>query len=155
MKKIISTVVVAMGMGFASLAMAAPTSYTDNIKVSETGTGTDVTGTCALLNETVKIGVSANVTGAFDCDVVSGNINVAACHKGGSRAPLKCAYTLDANGVVTTNFNATGCTAVGEDSTTPDFTAFTASSRGGTMMGVGLGGSCTATTLEAIGFWTE
>ncbi|MEN8168666.1 MAG: hypothetical protein ABFS08_00405 [Pseudomonadota bacterium] len=155
MKNIISTVVVVMGLGFASIAMAAPTAYVDNIKISQDGTGTGVDGTCALLNETVKIGVSANVNGAFECDETNGIINVAACHEGGTRAPIKCAYTVDANGDTTTTWNAAGCDTVGGDSTDPDYTAFTASSRGGVMLGIALGDRCTSSSLTGLDFWTE
>lgn len=146
MKK--NIIAAALFIGFSTSAMiatAAPTAFQGNVEVTH---GT--TGNCPLLAETVRLGVSAKVHGAYDCSEANNLVKVAACHEGGSRqAGVACNYLLDANGDPTTELPA-GCTAPGGTSTIPDYKAFFTSSRGGVMQEQQLGNRCNASTIVGI-----
>ena len=153
MKKIILGVVTMIGLGIASTAMAAPEAFSGSATVTH-GTG----GDCTLLAETVTLNASAKVQAAWQCDEITGVIKIASCHEGGSRSPVVCAEVMDdSTPPEVIGYNADGCNAsnVGETSTVPDYKAFAATNRGGTVSGRQLGGRCTDATLTSLGFWTE
>jgi hypothetical protein len=137
----------------ASLASAAPTI---------TGASTTITtANCPLLAEQVTVGMSARVVGSYNCSAAANTVRVGSCHPGGSRAPLACnsvqnQAAIDAGAaqtpavVVAPEYPA-GCTAAGTGtSTVAEFKAFVASSRGGAMAEVPLGGACDAGRLGGL-----
>ncbi len=138
---------------FASLASAAPTI---------TGASTTISTTdCPLLVEPVTVGMSARVTGSYNCSAATNTVRVGSCHAGGSRAPLACnsvqnQAAIDAGAaqtppVVVAPVYPAGCAANGTGtSTVGDFKAFVASSRGGAMAEVPLGGACDAARLGGL-----
>lgn len=137
---------------FASLASAAPT---------VTGASTQITTVnCPLLAEAVTVGMSARVVGSYNCSAATNTVRVGACHAGGSRAPLACnsvqnQAAIDAalaagQPAVAPEYPA-GCSATGTGtSTVGDFKAFVASSRGGAMAELPLGGACTEARLGGL-----
>lgn len=137
---------------FASLASAAPTI---------TGASTSISTTdCPLLAEAVTVGMSARVFGSYNCSAATNTVRVGACHAGGSRAPLACnsvqnqaaidAAAAAGQPAVAPTYPA-GCAADGTGtSTVGDFKAFVASSRGGAMAEVPLGGACDAARLGGL-----
>lgn len=136
-----------MAAGFclsAGVASAAGTPFTGNIDVADTD--------CALLSETVTLGVSKSVHGAYACDETLNLVQVAACHEGGSRAQGAACVDLDTTDGDATGPLPAGCTAVGEPafSTIPDFKAFYASSQGGVMAEYALGGRCDDAKVAAV-----
>jgi len=146
MKKNIIAALLAVGLGAsAAVAVAAPAAFKGNQEITH---GT--TGNCPLLAETVMLGVSANVHGAYDCNEETNLVKVAACHEGGSRqAGVACNYLLDENGDPTDELPA-GCDAQGGTSTIPDYKAFFISSRGGVMQEQQLGSRCNESTILGI-----
>ncbi|TRO36612.1 hypothetical protein EQ832_15595 [Pseudomonas sp. ALS1131] len=154
MKNQIIAICVALGMGVAAgAAFAAPTAFTGN----QTITG-GVGGACALLAGDVRLGVSAKVHGAYECDEAANLVKVAACHEGGSRSPVTCTEirTSDPAGGADIITYPAGCTAQlaasGAQSPTPSYKAFFTSSAGGVMNEIPLDGRCSATTIVTGGF---
>ena len=154
MKKILIAVVMLMGFGAsgAVLAAAGPFNAT-NIAVTA-GVG----GDCSMLAEDVTLGVSKNVWGHYTCDEVANVIKVGACHTGGTRKAIPCSLVDDDADPLTPPVpNSSLCTqaqaAASENSDTPDYSAFTASSAGGSMAARDLGGRCANTTLTGLAFW--
>lgn len=101
---------------------------------------------CEVLASTVRIGVSANVWGAFDCRSGTATtpavIGVGTCHQAGLIKPA----TRTCSGV---DAPVAGCTAGGTYET-PGAVAFTAVTTGGTVGAVPLGAGCTtAATIQA------
>lgn len=136
---------------FASMASAAPTIE---------GASTSITNVnCPLLAEAVTVGMSARVVGTYNCSAALNYVRVGSCHAGGSRAPLACtiqnqaaidAAIADGLPPVAPTYPA-GCAANGTGtSTVPDFKAFVASSRGGAMAELPLGGACDAARLGGL-----
>jgi len=146
MKKNFFAALMAVGLSASvGVAFAAPTAFQGNEDI--TG-GT--TGDCTLLAETVTLGVSANVHGAYNCDETENLVQVAACHEGGSRAQGAACVDLnttdgDPNGPL-----PAGCSAIGGFSTIPDYKAFFTSSKGGVMSEYALGGRCSESTITGI-----
>jgi hypothetical protein len=138
---------------FASLASAAPT---------VTGSSTSISATdCPLLAESVTVGMSARVVGSYNCSEALNTVRVGSCHAGGSRSPLACTIqnqaAIDAGAAVTptpvvvTPIYTAGCNADGSGtSTVAGFRAFVASSRGGAMAELPLGGACTESSLGGL-----
>lgn len=137
---------------FASLASAAPTITGPSTTISITD--------CPLLAEAVTVGMSARVTGSYNCSAATNTVRVGSCHAGGSRAPLACnsvqnqaaidAALADGRAAPAPTYPA-GCAANGTGtSTVGDFKAFVASSRGGAMAEVPLGGACDAGRLGGL-----
>ena len=155
MKKIIIVTAIAMGAGLSGVAVAAPTGTLTSQNISVTKV------LCPMLEDTVKLGVSTNVHGAYMCDETDNVIRVAACHEGGSRQTAVTCAEIDPDGVALSGdeyFNGVGCdaaaVAAGDKATEPSYNAYGASSAGGAMSGLPLGGRCDATTtLTAITFW--
>lgn len=139
---------------FASLASAAPTI---------TGSSTQITATdCPLLAEAVTVGMSARVVGTYNCSAALNYVRVGSCHAGGSRSPLACTIqnqaAIDAanapggSGTPPAATYPAGCNQTDGTgtSTVPDFRAFVASSRGGAMAELPLGGACDASRLGGL-----
>jgi hypothetical protein len=152
MKKQIIATCVALGLGLvAGVAFAAPTTFTGNETVTG-GVGND----CALLARDITLGVSAKVTGAYECDEATNMVKVAACHAGGSRSGVTCAEipVFDDTGTQTGVTYAAGCdatsAAAGTQSPIPSYKAFFTSSAGGVMSEQPLDGRCGDSTLTGI-----
>lgn len=77
-----------------SLMAIGTAQATDLSTVSYTITGGD-SGACTLLGENVKIGLSSNVRGAYECSTTApAGVSIATCHSGGRTASR--AYTCTA-----------------------------------------------------------
>ncbi|AZL50089.1 hypothetical protein [Stutzerimonas stutzeri] len=145
MKKNITSALFAIAFSSYAATSFAATAFQGNVEVTH-GTG----GNCALLAETVRLGVSSKVHGAYDCNEETNLVRVAACHEGGSRQTgVACNFLLDDDGNPTDQLPA-GCSAQGGTSTIPDYKAFFTSSRGGVMQEQQLGGRCNANTIVGI-----
>lgn len=161
MKKSICAVAFAIGAGFAGSAMAAPTAFTDvQWAMPLNGTKADAVE-CALIKENVKLTASSNVTAAFSCNEVLNVIEVGACHAGGHRAGILCAM-VDADGDPATPElvpNSQNCTVeqatAGVQADVPSYSAFVATSAGGTMTARSMDGRCTTGELTGLDFWTN
>ena len=164
MKKIIQAVALTLGVGVSGFAMAVTPITFSNGNHTVTTDDTD----CPMLESSVTLGASSNVHGGYGCDETLNIIKVAACHEGGSRAKgVQCAYLPGVDGVFGPNpapdgpnddiLNSSGCTDQmvidSEYSTIPNYTAFVASSSGGSMLGAELEGRCADASLGAITFW--
>lgn len=145
MNKQIIAALMAVGFGLsAGSAIAAPTAFTGNATVTN--------AECSLLAETVTLGASKNVHGAYDCIEAANLVRVGACSSGGSRQVGAACVDLDP--ATPGDQLPLGCAAPGGFSTIPDFKAFFTSSKGGVMAEYNLGGRCEATRIVAIGGFT-
>lgn len=147
MKKVLGTLILGAGLVVSLSASAAAV-----INPVVSGTSYDDTK-CALLNEPVTLNLSKNVVGAFSCDVNTNAMKVATCHTAGFRSPtLTCAVigTDDSTDPVTPIFNNAGCKAAGDVLSIPDFNGFAASSTGGTVANVVLGGNCDQSKVSGL-----
>ena len=155
MKKLITTIAFALSVGASSSVMAAAGPFSSgNLEVTVTD--------CTLLANTVTLGVSSKVHGHYTCDETNNIVKVGACHEGGSRATgVLCAW-VDLNDPITADpaddtLNSAGCTAemvtAGQYSTIPNYTAFTATSQGGSMVSQELTGRCADASLTSLVFW--
>ena len=142
MKKNLLALLVAVSFGAAGSVVAAPAAFQGNQDVAPAD--------CPLLAETVTLGVSANVHGAFNCDETENLVQVAACHEGGSRAQGAACVDLDTTDGDDTGPLPAGCSEIGGFSTIPDYKAFFTSSKGGVMAEYALGGRCGAGTIVGI-----
>lgn len=141
MKKILSGLIVASSF-FAAGAFAA----VENVS------STPVTDAeCALLpaGASVRLNMSNNVHGAFNCVVADNSIRVAACHLAGSRkeTTAKCE-------AVGEGFNDPSCKDTTGTFTVKDYRAYTASTTGGSVAMAAMGGLCSDTTVGAVGALT-
>lgn len=141
---------------FAGLASAAV----------ETVTGpsnTVTTAECALLSESITVGMSARVIGAYNCSEIQNVIKVGSCHEGGSRGPLACNSVQNQDAIDAANAPGgsgtppapvypAGCDQTNGTgtSTVISYKGFTSSSQGGAMSEQALGGRCTDSTLTGI-----
>lgn len=160
MKKSLCAIAIALGAGIAGSAMAAPTAFNDSIMAIPLG-GTTEGVECALIKEDVKLTASASVTAAFNCNEVLNVIEVGACHAGGKRAGITCAM-VDADGDPATpelKPNSQNCTVdqatAGVQSAVPSYSAYVATSAGGTMTARSMDGRCSEAELKAVDFWTN
>ena len=142
MKKNLLALLVAVSFGSAGAVVAAPAAFQGNNDVDSTE--------CTLLAETVTLGVSANVHGAFNCDETENLVQVGACHEGGSRSQGAACVDLDPNDGDPNGPLPAGCDGIGGFSTIPDYKAFFTSSEGGVMSEYPLGGRCGAGTIVGI-----
>lgn len=126
---------------FAGVAMLAAQSATAAGTKVPSGTAITIND-CQLLGEDATINLSKNVLGAYNCDVINTEIEIGTCHEAGSRKPK----TLDCTG---TDLPVAGC-STGATYDIPDFSGFTASSMGGTVSPVPLGGNCTDAAVQAL-----
>lgn len=156
MKIIYKVSALLVGLGVSGITLAEVNTFTTNSTVQTTAAGaTQAAGQCALLREITIVGVSANVTGAWECDETENVIKVAACHSGGSRATgVDC--TADADGSSANGWTApnAGCTTNSGTSTIPSFKAFASSSNGGAMSEQSMLDRCNATNIKAITMFT-
>ncbi len=144
MKNQFVAAIVAVGFGLiASSASAAPTAFTANQKVTK--------NECALLAESVTLGVSSKVHGGYNCDEALNLVQVGACHEGGSRAGVTCVAIVDPQDATKVTYPA-GCSAatVGEQSSVPSYKSFFTSSAGGVMVEYPMDGRCSDATIVGI-----
>lgn len=147
MKKLIAGLAFLAAMAFANTAFAQAVAITSGGAI--TG-GT--TGDCVLLGETVRINLSNNINGAYECDEALNAIRVATCHIAGSRAAstIACAVT-DTDELGEPIYNDASCDGTaGQTFNIVDYRGFIASSRGGTVGAQALGGNCAAGTLTGL-----
>lgn len=146
MKKI-AFALIAAGLSLSSSVFAAGTSIPSNGLVSPSGGEAN----CELLSERVKVNLSANVSGAFNCNVATNTITVGTCHNAGSRNPSVVCTKIGEDEDENPIYNVDSCTAetVGQvvESSGPDFRGFFAQTSGGSVGAAFLAGSCTDTTL--------
>ena len=141
MKKVMMSLALVLGAGVVVPAMAAPI-------VSGEAIDSDA---CELLGETVRLNLSANVTGAYSCNTSTSTIRVATCHAAGSRTPTMVSCVNSAAPGEPADWNLPCCTAEGQQiDTGPNFRGFRGSSQGGQIGIVPLGGVCGAGTVEAL-----
>nr|WP_298165519.1 hypothetical protein [uncultured Pseudomonas sp.] len=142
MNKQIIAALLAAGFSLSSGVVSAVEAFEGNVTVAAAD--------CALLAESVTLGVSANVVGAYDCSEENNLVKVAACSSGGSRQQgVACNFILDENDQPTEALPE-GCEAQGGFSTIPDYKAFYTSSAGGVMQEKQLGTRCTDTSIVGI-----
>lgn len=133
----------------ASFAATAATNITSGSVIDNTA--------CVLLGDNVTLNLSKSVSGAYSCDETSSTIKVATCHATGSRKPTQvaCASTTDA----TTGeavWNDASCDGTANQTfEIADYRAFAASSQGGSVMTVNLGGNCTDGTVAGLGDYLD
>lgn len=145
MNKQLISALTAVGFGlFASAANAAPTAFQENVNLTN--------NECALLADNVRLGVSSNVHGAYNCDEASNLVQVAACHEGGSRSGVTCTAIIDPDNPTAPPTYPAGCTAdnVGQQSSVPSYRSFFISSAGGVMTEFPIDGRCDETTIVGI-----
>lgn len=149
MKKILSGLIVASSL-LASTAFAAGKVNA----VSSEQIKTDASG-CVLLDAPVKVNLSANVSGVYQCNDTDNSIRIATCHSSGSRSgpkELVCAKigvdTSDAANPKDVFNGGAACTKAGDKFTVPvSFSGFAASSTGGSIGEVPLTGKCETAEL--------
>lgn len=147
MNKLLKTLLVVSGFALSGSAMAQMTAFTGSANV----TG-GAAGQCPLLSETVTLNTSNKVHGAYECDEANSVIVISACHEGGSRQALVCTVvgSDDSTDPPTPIYNNTGCndTNVGQVLEGQiDYRAFVATTSGGSVAPVLLGGRCDAATI--------
>ncbi len=133
----------------ALMAISATTFAAEDIESGQAITGTD----CVLLGDNVTLNLSNNVIGAYSCTELTSTIKVATCHSSGSRKAgnVKC-VVVGENEEGDPIFNASQCTAAGEDiEQAAAYRAYAASNKGGSVGQVALNGSCTSATLKGLG----
>lgn len=143
---------------FAGLSCFANFSFAAEIVSGPSNTVTNAD--CALLGETITVGMSAKVFGAYNCSATTNLVGVAACHQGGSRSALACNSVQNQAQIDAAVAGGTtppapvypaGCAADGTGvSTEVDFRAFFASSAGGAMSDQKLGGPCDEDKLTGL-----
>lgn len=159
MKKMNLAILVAMGLGFSGVALAAPTPMSGSSPITTTD--------CVLLKENVNVNLSANVAGAYECTESNTTIKLAMCHATGSRKTRPFPCTILNPQAVSENapaiWSAPGC-PVGTIGVPPypgaveieaSYTGYTASSQGGAVNEEPLSGNCAQTTLGGLGIWYE
>lgn len=159
MNKQFFSLVAAVGFGLSvGVAHAAPASFTGNVALNPLGGTGNV---CALLADSVNIGVSNSVVGAWDCNETLNLVQVAACHSGGSRSTgAACGLGAAATAALPPEQqqqDVPGC-AYGQEpaqlnSTIPSFRAFYTSSAGGVMQEAPLTARCESSGLLGITNW--
>lgn len=147
MKKI-AYVLIAASLGLSSSAFAAGTAL-PSTGVVTTGTG----GLCELLSEQIKVNLSANVSGAFNCDVPTNTITVGTCHNAGSRNPSVTCTQIGTDEDDAPIYNVDSCTAetVGDvvEAAGPDYRGFFGQTSGGSVGAAFLAGTCSAAKIAA------
>ncbi len=145
MKKIITAALLAAGLGVSGFA-AAQTAFETTTTVGVEGSGA-AGGECVLLANQVVLTASSNVHAAWACDEITSAITVAACHQGGSRAPLtvNCVETPPTSGT----WLPSGCTGPGTIEIA-NYRGYVAASTGGSVVADDLGGRCTAASILTL-----
>ncbi|THG82134.1 hypothetical protein E5198_10220 [Pseudomonas sp. A-1] len=143
MKKILSGLIVASSL-LATTAFAAGT-------VTAVDADQIDTTKCVLLDAPVKVNLSANVSGVYQCNDTDNSIRIATCHSSGSRSgpkELNCAQ-IGKDASNNPVFNDSSCSATVTKFTVPvSFSGFAASSTGGSIGEVPLTGKCDTTELK-------
>jgi len=139
-----------VGVGVSASAFAEPMAVPADGAVTA-GAG----GNCVLLSENIRLNLSSNVVGAFNCDEATNTISIGTCHNAGSRnSSLTCAQigvdSATGNGI----FNHPDCDAAAVAAGTviegaPDFRGFFSQTSGGSVAPSFLGGSCSEQILTA------
>lgn len=146
MKKIITAMVMAAGLGAAFTASAAGIVIKNGVAITNADTE------CPLLGDNVTINLSNNVSGAYSCDLALAEIKVATCHKAGSRKASQIAcqqVSQDETG--NPIYNDASCDGTtGQTFEIADFRAFAGSSKGGSVGAKALGGACTDSQVSAL-----
>lgn len=140
MKKTIGFAFLMGGMLASSFAMAT----------AITSGGQITTQDCSLLGEAVTLNLSNNVSGSYSCVEATSTITIAACHSAGSRNTTTVACVNSAGPNDPPAWNDASCTDATDEFEITDFRGFRASSQGGRVGAVALGGACTAATVEAL-----
>lgn len=111
--------------------------------------GIITTAACTLLGEQVKLNLSNNVFGAYSCTEATSTIQVAACHKAGSRntTTVNCA---NAGTDQDPDWNDASCGSDADTFEITDYRGFRASSQGGKVGAQPLGGACTDATVNSL-----
>lgn len=149
MKKL-AYLLVAAGIGVSFPALADPMAIPANGQVTG-GAGND----CELLSENIRVNLSSNVVGAFNCDIATNTIWVGTCHNAGSRnSSLTCAQIGTDPTSGDPIFNSDQCDAAAVAAGTviegePDFRGFFAQTSGGSVAPAFLGGNCSEAILTA------
>ena len=158
MKNIISGLVVGTCLIASSSVMAATA-------LSAGSSSSVATANCTLLSESVTVNLSSNVSAAYECYEATSDIRIATCHKGGSRkeTTASCEYTAcdaanedGSQDNCTSNDTSCGTSSPATGTEVPTFTyvdysAFVASSTGGSVAKSQLGGSCDVDGATAAG----
>jgi len=147
MKKNLLALFAAATAAFASSAVMA-VSITNGAPITNTE--------CAVLGDTVKLNLSKNVVGSYECSEANNSINVGACHTSGSRtASITCAVVGQTAATPPVDqYNDPGCNSnnVGQTITlqAPRYQGFRASTTGGSVGAQLLSANCTATTAAEL-----
>ena len=107
-------------------------------------------GDCVLLGETVTLNLSNNVSGAYNCVEATSTITLGACHASGSRNPTTVNCVNSAAPGDAPVWNDTSCQDAGDTFEITDFRGFRASSQGGRVGVVALGGTCSDQSIDAV-----
>lgn len=121
----------AMCLAFSGFASAAPAVIPDDGKVTQVA--------CTALNEDVKIGLSTNVIGGFDCTATT--IKLAACHTNG-RVSSRTSKKKICTGAGTEADPQVCTESPTETETVTGPAVYTASSAGGQVLPSYPGGTC-------------
>ncbi|CAD5375585.1 conserved exported hypothetical protein [Pseudomonas sp. OF001] len=146
MKKILSGLIVASSLLASTAFAAGAVTAVDANQIDTTK--------CVLLDAPVKVNLSANVSGVYQCNDTDNSIRIATCHSSGSRSgPKELACAQIGKDATTNKAIYNGGTACETDPaakfTVPvSFSGFAASSTGGSIGEVPLTGKCDTTELK-------
>jgi len=142
MKRITESLAVVIALLFAANSFAAGT----QIKSGETigsEDDDDADYQCVLLGERVSVSLSADVIAAFECEETTSAIDIATCHEAGQRATRTITCENFAAEGEEEVWNVDGCDADTTSVTVEtSYTAYAASSTGGSVQQSPLDGSC-------------
>lgn len=89
----IKIIALVAGMAFSAISGAATFTNDDTNKgANQIEAATNADGTCELLNENVRITLSASVEGGYECDTGTNVIAVSMCHPNGRKTGLNNNY---------------------------------------------------------------
>lgn len=137
---------IAFGL-FAALTLASASSFATPITNGASITDQE----CAILGESVRLTLSNNVDGAYNCDEIRNAANVGACHFSGSRSDtLICAEIgKDQNGDPVYNENTCQQSGDSVTLTTPSYRGYRASTTGGSVGAQSLSANCATGVADA------
>lgn len=143
MKKILSGLIVASSLLASTAFAAGAVTAVDGSQIDDTK--------CVLLDAPVKVNLSANVNGVYQCNDTDNSIRIATCHTSGSRSgpkKLKCAQIGKDAQTGNAIYNDTSCTSTSDEFEVKiSFSGFAASSTGGSIGEVPLTGKCETAEL--------
>lgn len=147
MKNFIMGVAVVVGSIFAGNVLAEGTAL-------GVGGGVVTETDCVLLSSQVRINLSANVSGGYQCDEIDQDIRIATCHAAGSRqAGSEQCQQVGTETDGSPIFNDASCGSAADTFEIADFRGFVASSTGGSVSAQALGGACGTDTVTALGIF--